>query len=94
VWLGAKKERLALTDPWEPLEFLRQLINGYESDIMIVLCAAAVAISGLLTLSLLRGRKLEKQVDALHLSIQMLVKAEENRINRERRSRTKHGAPE
>jgi hypothetical protein len=87
-------ERLALTDLWEPLEFLRQLVNVDQSDIMLVLCAAAVIISGLLAVSLVRGRKLKKQVDALHVSIQTLVRAEENRLQRERRSQARHGGQE
>jgi hypothetical protein len=76
------------------MEFLRQLVGVDESDIMLVLCAVAVVISILLTLSLLRGRKLEKQVDALRVSIQTLVKAEESRLYKERRCQAKHGAPE
>jgi hypothetical protein len=83
-----------LTDPWQALEFPRRLVDSELRDVILVLCVASFLIFSLLLIALIRGRNLKKRVDALQLSIQTLIKVEENRILKERRNQPKRGTPE
>jgi hypothetical protein len=52
---------------------------------MLGLFAGSIFVFVLLLIALVRGRKLKKQVDALHVTIQALARAEEKRLHKERR---------
>jgi hypothetical protein len=74
-----------LTHPMGTVQFIWEVINSDERDIMLGLFAGSIFVFVLLLIALVRGRKLKKQVDALHVTIQALARAEEKRLHKERR---------
>jgi signal transduction histidine kinase len=84
----------ALTDGSDALQFVRDNIERYQTDVTVALCAAVLLILILVLIALARGRRLRKRVDELSGSVRKLINDEEARYTREILGRTKAKGPD